>query len=120
MSFLRAVRKGLWQRARQIANSLEEVRPFRTIWQRGGDLEKPLRVVQEQALEEAKRQFVDELRQEQSNDGVHEDGTGEDQPAECEREETHFRASRRGRVMAKLVRLKPGATTAIRTMQDAR
>ena len=118
MGFLRAVRKGLWQRARQLASRLDELSPFRNLRQRGGDLETALRQVQIQALEEAKRQFIEDLRAEQTKDVNVQDEEPQEKTPQQEDEERHFRASKKGQVLARLARLKPGAKTTISTLQD--
>jgi hypothetical protein len=107
MSFLRAVRShNLW-RARALAQRLECLHPFRELEERGGPLEAALRQLEEKAMQLARKNLAAELRREQeqnTDNQIHED--------------PNFRAQRRGQVMAKLARLKPGTNTTLGTMID--
>ena len=109
MSFLRAVKKQLWWRARTLARRLDCLSHFRNMEHRGSKYEAPLRLLQDKAMDLAKKAFVDELRREQAK----ERGTGGNNHDD---EETRYRARRRGQVLSKLARLKPGSSTSLHSM----
>ena len=107
MGFLRAVRKHHWGRARTMACRLDMLAPFRKIDGRGREQELQLRLLEEQARDLAKKLLVEDLRKEQ--DQFKKEGDADEV----------FKAARKGKILAKLARLKPGASTSIPAMLTA-
>jgi hypothetical protein len=107
MSFLLAARLQNWWRARALAQELECLGPFREMKGRGGSTEAALRQLEGKAMELARKNFVAELRREQE---LNKQSLLQEVPG--------HRAQRRGQLMAKLARLKPGSTTTLATLVD--
>jgi exonuclease III len=111
MSFLRAVKKQYWWRARTLARRLACLSPFKDIDHRGHHYEAPLRQLQSKAMELARKGFIEDLRREQAQ--AHDTATTQNEEGD-----EPYRANRRGQVLARLARLKPGASTTIHSMAD--
>ena len=120
MSFLRAVRLGRFWRARQISFRLECLGPFRDISGRGGQVEADLRCLHAHAMDLGKRIFVEDLRREDELQRASEDAPEGDEDAATPTRQgpkSHFRHSRRGQLMARLAKLKPGSSTTLRAVR---
>ena len=96
MAFLRAVDRSKWSRARTLAKQLLRLSEFTDVADRGGALEPRLDALRQEVLLMARRLFVEDLRHEQQAEAA---GTD------------HHRQPRRGNVMQRLRRLRPGCST---------
>ena len=102
MQFLRAVDQCRFQRARDIARGFLRLQAFSEIDARGGDVERRLLELRDDALHLAKDIMLVELCEQQ-----------EQEPSQPQ----SVRQAKRDELSAKLRRLKPGSTTTIRCMQ---
>ena len=78
---------------------------------RGNEHEAPLRLLQDKAMDLAKKAFVDDLLREQAKERGHGESQFEDVG-------NHFRARRRGQILSKLARLKLGSSTSIHSTMN--
>jgi hypothetical protein len=91
---------------------VDSLRPFRELDGRGGQAESDLRKLHTYTLGLAKKIFVEDLR---PKDHLQRDAAD---PYSNDQQGIH-RHGHRTQLMAKLVRLKPGATTGIRAIRRA-